>query len=128
MGRHRQTTPSQGNTMEQYTTPTPLPQHQTRMGGSAEALVVPATAEEPLYAEILAAIQGTRVALGGKIEMVAVEVNILRKDLCKVSDMVKVAEGSIMDLQTEVGTLRKQMTQVTSTVGVWEAKLEDSEG
>ncbi|KAJ1213199.1 hypothetical protein NDU88_000838 [Pleurodeles waltl] len=33
MGRHRQTAVSQGNTVEQYTTPAPLPQCQARMGG-----------------------------------------------------------------------------------------------
>ncbi|KAJ1218738.1 hypothetical protein NDU88_006315 [Pleurodeles waltl] len=57
---------------------------------------------------------------GGKTETVAVEVNLLRADLCKVSDKVKVAKGSIVDLQAEVGTLRKQMAQVTSTVGTLE--------
>ncbi|KAJ1134624.1 hypothetical protein NDU88_001075 [Pleurodeles waltl] len=105
--------------MEQYTTP--LPQRQTRTGGLGEALEVPATAGEPTCTELLATIHGARVALEGKIETVAVEVNLLRADLRKVSDKVKVAEGSIVDLQTEVGTLRKQMAQVTSTVGTLEA-------
>ncbi|KAJ1179102.1 hypothetical protein NDU88_004338 [Pleurodeles waltl] len=81
-----------------------------------------------MRAELLAAIHGTRVALEGKIETVAVEVNRLQADFRKVSNKVKVAEGSIVDLQTEVGTLRKQMAQVTSTVGTLEARLEDSEG
>ncbi|KAJ1210701.1 hypothetical protein NDU88_006063 [Pleurodeles waltl] len=66
------------------------------------------TAEEPLQAEILTTIQGSRVALEGKIETVAVEVNLHRADLRKISDKVKMAEGSIMELQTEVGVLRKQ--------------------
>ncbi|KAJ1198353.1 hypothetical protein NDU88_002194 [Pleurodeles waltl] len=98
--------------MEQYTTPTPLPQHQTHMRGwSGEALGALATADEPSRAELLAAIQGFRVALKGKIETVAVEVNLLQADLRKVSDKVKVAEGSIVNLQKEGGTLRKQMVQ-----------------
>ncbi|KAJ1138380.1 hypothetical protein NDU88_004767 [Pleurodeles waltl] len=100
---------------------------QTHLGGSVEALEVPATQEEPTRAELLAAIHGAGVALEGKIEMVAVEVNLLRADLRKVSDKFKVAEGSIVDLQTEVGTLCKQKAQVTSTVGTLEARLEDSE-
>ncbi|KAJ1114893.1 hypothetical protein NDU88_003123 [Pleurodeles waltl] len=58
--------------------------------------------EEPSQVEILAAIQGSRVALEGKIETVVVEVNLLRADLRKVSDKVKVAEGSIVELQLEV--------------------------
>ncbi|KAJ1139760.1 hypothetical protein NDU88_006127 [Pleurodeles waltl] len=114
--------------MEQYTTPMPLPQRHTHTGGSAEALEEPATEGEPTRAELLATIHGAGVALEAKIEMVAVEVNLLRADLRKVSDKVRVAEGSIVDLQTEVGTLSKQMAQVTSTVGTLEARLEDSEG
>ncbi|KAJ1107856.1 hypothetical protein NDU88_005244 [Pleurodeles waltl] len=66
--------------------------------------------------------------LEGKIETVAVEVNLLRADLRMVSEKVKVVEGSIVDLQTEVGTFRKQMAQITSTVGTIEARLQDSEG
>ncbi|KAJ1211147.1 hypothetical protein NDU88_006508 [Pleurodeles waltl] len=62
------------------------------------------------------------------MEAVAVEVNLLRTDLRKVSHKVKVVEGSNVDLQTEVSTLRKQMAQVTSMVGMLEARLEDSEG
>ncbi|KAJ1207499.1 hypothetical protein NDU88_002890 [Pleurodeles waltl] len=52
------------------------------------------------------------MVLGWKIDTVAVEVILLQADLRKVSDKVKVAEGSIVDLQTEVGTLRKQMAQL----------------
>ncbi|KAJ1149081.1 hypothetical protein NDU88_001899 [Pleurodeles waltl] len=66
-----------------------------------DVLSTPVTADEPSRAELLAAIQGSRVALEGKIEMVVVEVNLLRADLRKVSDKVKVAEGSIVELQME---------------------------
>ncbi|KAJ1179473.1 hypothetical protein NDU88_004707 [Pleurodeles waltl] len=69
-----------------------------------------------------------RVALEGKIETVAVEVNFLLADLMKVSKKVKVPEGSIVELQTEVGSLRKQMVQVDSTVERLEARLKDAEG
>ncbi|KAJ1088939.1 hypothetical protein NDU88_002093 [Pleurodeles waltl] len=85
---------AQGNTILQYTTPTPLPHRQTQLGEPGEDLGTPVTAEEPSCAELPAAIQGSRVALKGKIETVAVEANLLRADLQKVSDKVKVAEGS----------------------------------
>ncbi|KAJ1165871.1 hypothetical protein NDU88_006288 [Pleurodeles waltl] len=98
----RQTTVSQGNTIETYTTPSPLP-HQTRVGGPGDELGTPAAVEEPLRAELLAAIQGLREALERKLDSVAVEVNLPRADLWKISDKVKVAEGSIVELQTEVG-------------------------
>ncbi|KAJ1114864.1 hypothetical protein NDU88_003094 [Pleurodeles waltl] len=71
------------------------------MGGSKEVLGPQATAEEPSHVKLLAAIQGARVALEEKIETVAVGLNLLRTDLHKVSDNIKVAEGSIVDLQTE---------------------------
>ncbi|KAJ1150786.1 hypothetical protein NDU88_003575 [Pleurodeles waltl] len=119
---------SQGNTMEQYTTAVPTLQGVTRVAGSDDGQSGLLPVEEPSLVEILAAIQGSRVALEGKIETVAVEVNLLRADLRKVSDKVKVAEGSIVELQAEVGTLRKQMAQAGSTVGRLEARLEDAEG
>ncbi|KAJ1096185.1 hypothetical protein NDU88_001329 [Pleurodeles waltl] len=87
--------------MEQYTTPTSLPQRQTPLGRPGEALEEPSAAGEPTRAELLVAIHGARVALEGKIETVAVEVNLLQTDLHKVSEKVKVAEGAIVYLQTE---------------------------
>ncbi|KAJ1201854.1 hypothetical protein NDU88_005658 [Pleurodeles waltl] len=82
--------------MEQYITPTPQPQRQNHTGGSGEALAVPAAAGKPTRTELLDAIHGTRVAQEGKIETVAVKVNLLRADLRKVSDKAKVAEGVLL--------------------------------
>ncbi|KAJ1181036.1 hypothetical protein NDU88_006247 [Pleurodeles waltl] len=110
MGRHRQAAPSQGNTTEQYTTSGPLPQHQMQQGGLGDHPIIPVTTEEPSLAELLAAIQGSRVTLEGKIETVAVEVNLLQANLRKVSDKVKVAEGSIVELRTEVDTAKTDGT------------------
>ncbi|KAJ1154192.1 hypothetical protein NDU88_006946 [Pleurodeles waltl] len=72
MGRHKRTDASQGNTMEQYTTPVILPQRVARLGVSGDAVGTPLNTEE-----LLTAIQGSPVALEGKIETVAVEVNLL---------------------------------------------------
>ncbi|KAJ1189428.1 hypothetical protein NDU88_006173 [Pleurodeles waltl] len=105
--------------MKQYSTPVVLPQRAVRLEVSGDAAGTLRNTEEPSRAELLAAIQSSRVALEGKIEMVTVEVNLLWADLRKVSDMVKVAEGSIAELQSEVGTLRKLMVQATSTVYGW---------
>ncbi|KAJ1081843.1 hypothetical protein NDU88_002016 [Pleurodeles waltl] len=128
MGHQKRTDTSQGNTMEQYTTPVVFPQRTSRLEVSGDAACTPLNAGEPSQAELLVAIQGSRVALEGKIETVTVEVNLLRADLRKVSDKVKVVEGSIAELQSEVGTLRKQVAQATSTVGRLEARLVDVEG
>ncbi|KAJ1083707.1 hypothetical protein NDU88_003862 [Pleurodeles waltl] len=124
MGRHRRTDSLQGNTMEQYTTLVPLPQRKARLGWSEDGQSMATNAEEPSRALILAALQGLLVALEGKIETAAVEVNLLWADLRKVSDKVKVEEGSIVEL----GALHKQMVQTTSTVGRLQARLEDAEG
>ncbi|KAJ1192470.1 hypothetical protein NDU88_001777 [Pleurodeles waltl] len=67
------------------------------------------------------------VALEGKIETVGVEVKLLRTDLRKVADKVKVAEGSIVELQTEVGVLWKQMAQANTAVRQLEVRLGDAE-
>ncbi|KAJ1152202.1 hypothetical protein NDU88_004979 [Pleurodeles waltl] len=117
MGHHKLMDALQGNTMEQYTTPVALPQQKARLEVSGVAAGTPLSAGEPSQVELLAGIQGSRVALEGKIETVVVDVNLLRADLRKVSDKVKVLEGSIAELQSEVGTLQKQMAQATSTVG-----------
>ncbi|KAJ1191084.1 hypothetical protein NDU88_000400 [Pleurodeles waltl] len=101
MGRHRQSVTSQGNAIEQYTKPVPLSQQQTRSGGPEDVICAPGSTGEPSQAKLLAAIQGSRVALEGKIETMAVEVYLLRADLRNVSEMIKVAEGSIVELQTE---------------------------
>ncbi|KAJ1178451.1 hypothetical protein NDU88_003697 [Pleurodeles waltl] len=114
--------------MEQYITPVVLPQRAARLEVSGGAAGTPLNTEEASQPELLATIKGSWVALEGKIETVAVEVNLLWADLRKVSDNVKVAEGSIAEIQSEVGTLRKQMVQATSTVGQLEARLEYTEG
>ncbi|KAJ1194250.1 hypothetical protein NDU88_003539 [Pleurodeles waltl] len=98
MGGHKRTDASRGNTMEQYTTPVPLPQRMVRSEVSGDNMRVPMNPEEPSRTELLAPILGSRVALEGKIEAVAVEVNLLRADLRKVSNKVKVVEGSIVEL------------------------------
>ncbi|KAJ1144066.1 hypothetical protein NDU88_010368 [Pleurodeles waltl] len=77
-----------------------LVQCPARLEGSGDDTQVSANPEEPSRVELLAAIQGSRVALEGKIKTVAVEVNLLRADLQKVSNKIKVA-GVYVELQTE---------------------------
>ncbi|KAJ1160565.1 hypothetical protein NDU88_001061 [Pleurodeles waltl] len=103
MGRHKRTDALQGNTMQQYTKPVVLLQRVVRLEVSGDAVGTPLNTKEPSRVELLTAIQGSQVALEGKIETVAVEVNLLRAELRKVADKVKVAEGSIAELQTELG-------------------------
>ncbi|KAJ1209239.1 hypothetical protein NDU88_004617 [Pleurodeles waltl] len=110
-----------------YTTPVAPLWRPAGLEVSGEAAGAPLSAGEPSRAEVLAAIEDSRVALEGKIETVAVEVNLLKADLRKVLDKVKVAGGSIAEIQSEVGTLQSQVAQATSTVGQLEARLEDAE-
>ncbi|KAJ1116148.1 hypothetical protein NDU88_004367 [Pleurodeles waltl] len=88
--------------MKQYTTPVVLLQRVARLEVSGDAVGTPLSTEEPSRAELLAAIQGSRVVLEGKIETVAWKVNLLRADIRTVSDKVKVAEDSIAELQNEI--------------------------
>ncbi|KAJ1157907.1 hypothetical protein NDU88_010604 [Pleurodeles waltl] len=83
------------------------------MGGPGGVPEVPIPEEEPSRAGLLAAIQGSRVVLEGKIKAMAVEVNLLQTDLRKVSDKVKVVEGSIVDLQVEDGTMAVVVPEMT---------------
>ncbi|KAJ1106535.1 hypothetical protein NDU88_003936 [Pleurodeles waltl] len=99
LGRHKQAAP---------------PQCQTQNSRQRQEQAAITSAEEQSRTEILAAIQGSRVALEGKIETVALEVNLLWPDLRKVSDKVAAAEGSIVELQTEVATRRKQLNRNTT--------------
>ncbi|KAJ1135608.1 hypothetical protein NDU88_002046 [Pleurodeles waltl] len=71
--------------MGQYTTPVVLPQRAARLEVSGYAAGMALNSEEPSRAELLVVIQGSWVALEGKIETVAVEVNLLQPDLQKVS-------------------------------------------
>ncbi|KAJ1213358.1 hypothetical protein NDU88_000996 [Pleurodeles waltl] len=121
MGRHRQAGPSQGNTMDQYVTPlqrTTGQKTDMSVHGSEQGLTRP---------ELLAAIHGSRDVLEGKKETVAIEVNLLHTDLHRFSNNVKVAEGSIAELQADVATLQKQMTLVTSQQWALDVRLEDVE-
>ncbi|KAJ1155154.1 hypothetical protein NDU88_007889 [Pleurodeles waltl] len=95
--------------MELYTTPAPSTQWESRP-------------------KLLAAIMGSREALEGKIESVAIEVNLFRADLWKVSGRVQITEGSISELREEVTTLRQQMAEVTSRAETLEARVENAEG
>ncbi|KAJ1097364.1 hypothetical protein NDU88_002484 [Pleurodeles waltl] len=56
------------------------------------------------------------------------EVNILQADVRKVSNKVRVAGGSIPELQMEVTSLQKQMALVNSKSGILEARIEDAKG
>ncbi|KAJ1098193.1 hypothetical protein NDU88_003309 [Pleurodeles waltl] len=90
--------------------------------GAGEETGADLIAGEPSKAELLAPIHGSRAALEGKIELVALEVNLLRADHRKVSERVQITEGSISKLRDEVTTLWKQMAEVTSRAGNLETR------
>ncbi|KAJ1136233.1 hypothetical protein NDU88_002650 [Pleurodeles waltl] len=125
-GKSKQHGTPQGNTKDLYVLLAPASQcaacHTSGRVGQCEET------GEPSRAELMQAIQGSRQALESKIEMVAIEVNLLRTDLCKVSDKVCVAEGSIEQLQAEVVTLNRQVAAKEAHSGALEARVEDSEG
>ncbi|KAJ1193022.1 hypothetical protein NDU88_002328 [Pleurodeles waltl] len=127
-GRNKQATPFQWNTIKHSTVATPLLQCQTQQTGQREDQDASASVEEPPHAELHAAIQGSRSALEGKIESMALEVNLLRTDRRKVLDKVKLAEDSIVELQMKGSTPCKQLAHVNLKSETLEARLKDAEG
>ncbi|KAJ1119823.1 hypothetical protein NDU88_008008 [Pleurodeles waltl] len=99
MGGSKQPGPTQGNTMEQYTMTTPMVQRQTHKGVSRRDVATYLVVEEPSQADCMAMIQGSRIALEGKIETDPLEANLLRTELLKVSDKLRIVEGTIVELQ-----------------------------
>ncbi|KAJ1166112.1 hypothetical protein NDU88_006521 [Pleurodeles waltl] len=83
--------------------------------------------EEPSQTDLMEVIQGSRVALEGKIQTVAIEVTLLHAVLRKVSDKVCIAEGMIADLLSKVATLIQQMTTDNSKTTKLEVRAEDME-
>ncbi|KAJ1213045.1 hypothetical protein NDU88_000684 [Pleurodeles waltl] len=77
-------------------------------------------AGEHSRAELLQTIQDSRQALENKIETVAIEINLLRTDLRKVSDNVCIVEGSIEQLQIELATLKKQVVVMEHWLDMWD--------
>ncbi|KAJ1109559.1 hypothetical protein NDU88_006919 [Pleurodeles waltl] len=65
--------------------------------------------EDPISSlkDLILAIQGSKTEVIPKTDVIAVEVNLLRADLHKVSDQVGTAKQDIAVLQAEVGRLRK---------------------
>ncbi|KAJ1173596.1 hypothetical protein NDU88_005426 [Pleurodeles waltl] len=118
MGHHKQTD-AQGNTMEQYTTPVPLPQCVARTKVSGDDMRMPLNPEEPSRAELLAAIQGSRVVLESKIETVVVEVNLLQADLRKVSNKGCGTQGEV-----SIGVEGQQYIAVGRTINMltWDVR------
>ncbi|KAJ1181357.1 hypothetical protein NDU88_006565 [Pleurodeles waltl] len=128
MGKSKRLASLQGNTTELYTTPAMSGQREMHLTRRRTDVGLVTPVAEPMRAELLAAIQGSREALEGKMKSVAVEVKLLQVDLWKVSDRVHITKGSISELRTEVDTLRKQMVEVTSRAGTLEDRVEDAEG
>ncbi|KAJ1129933.1 hypothetical protein NDU88_008293 [Pleurodeles waltl] len=78
--------------------------------------------------EILAAIWGTREALESKMDLIVINVNKVRLDLCKVPEGVSGTEKSISTLQQEVKTLQTTVADLRSKTAHMEERLENAEG
>ncbi|KAJ1198730.1 hypothetical protein NDU88_002569 [Pleurodeles waltl] len=113
--------------MELYTTQALSGQQETCLTGRRTDVGLVTPVIEPTRAELFVTIQGSRDALEGKIESVVVEVNLLRGDLWKVSNRVRITKGSISELRTEVDTPQRQMAEVTSKAGTLKDREDDAE-
>ncbi|KAJ1141657.1 hypothetical protein NDU88_007985 [Pleurodeles waltl] len=108
--------------MELYTTPALSGQRETCLTGRGTDVGLVSPVAEPMRAELLAAIQGSRMALGlNQWQSRSISSG-------RTSRRVYITEGSISELQTKVDTLQRQMTEVTSKAGTIEDRVEDVEG
>ncbi|KAJ1207860.1 hypothetical protein NDU88_003250 [Pleurodeles waltl] len=83
---------------------------------------------DPSLREIMDAIQTLRNNIELKIDVVALDVILLRADLRKVTDKVTAAEGQINGLQAVNQQLEKQVQDLKKKQTEMEAKLEGREG
>ncbi|KAJ1198406.1 hypothetical protein NDU88_002247 [Pleurodeles waltl] len=67
--------------------------------------------------EFMAAIQGSPVALEGKIEMMALEVNLLCVNLRRVTDKVQGDIEDIESLEQRLATLQRDEAGFAATTG-----------
>ncbi|KAJ1144497.1 hypothetical protein NDU88_010796 [Pleurodeles waltl] len=78
--------------------------------------------------EILEAICGTRVALECKMGTMAMDINHLRLDLCKVAERVTSTEEEVIELKGKVQTLQATVDTLQSAATRMEICVENAEG
>ena len=85
----------------------------------------PEIPEPDELAEILTAIQASRIAFESQIGGVQLEVSLVRQDLRNVVD--RVAEGRVSELEDTVKELKATVHRLSSTTGALEARAEGAE-
>ncbi|KAJ1165634.1 hypothetical protein NDU88_006053 [Pleurodeles waltl] len=95
-GRNRGPQATETNNLDKYTV-------QLKTVGSErnapDSIGGPPESGDPSLREIMEAIQALRNNIESKIDAVTLDVNLLRADLCEVTDKVTTAEGQINGLQ-----------------------------
>ena len=81
---------------------------QTRQQDSPERSEMPTLpeTESPSLVDVMAAIQGVKGALEGKMDSMAAEVTLLRAEFRKLGERVKENQASILTLQAENNVLK----------------------
>ncbi|KAJ1109130.1 hypothetical protein NDU88_006495 [Pleurodeles waltl] len=97
------------NWTENYANPSPHPLTVDGIGSLQSGLVNRYEGLTPTAEELLASIQGSRVALAGKMDLIAFEINHLRMDLRKVADQTTAVEDYVNVLKQEVKSLRARV-------------------
>ncbi|KAJ1163192.1 hypothetical protein NDU88_003655 [Pleurodeles waltl] len=83
---------------------------------------------KPSLSEIMAAIRDLKGSLEPQVDVVAVDVGLLRADLEKVSHKVSTVVTDIARLQSTSKALEEQVRFLTPEHGRMAARLEDQEG
>ena len=79
------------------------------------------------FAEVLVAIQASRVVLEGQIGGVQSKVSLVRQDFRNVVDLVTEAEGRVSELEDTVKELHATVQRLSAMVGALETRAEDAE-
>ncbi|KAJ1175810.1 hypothetical protein NDU88_001095 [Pleurodeles waltl] len=78
--------------------------------------------------EILAAIQGSHLALEAEMDLMAMDIDHLQLDLRKISERVTEAEGDVSQMQQMVLELQATVVVLKSNTTQMECCLKDAEG
>ncbi|KAJ1089783.1 hypothetical protein NDU88_002928 [Pleurodeles waltl] len=91
-----------------------LPLSMVRAAGEQSTCAQSEEAGDLKLAGLLEEIQGSHEAMLGKIDIVAIKVNLLCDDMQKISERVIDAEGNTKEFQQEIGALKKTVATLQS--------------
>ncbi|XP_069057755.1 transmembrane protease serine 9-like [Pleurodeles waltl] len=97
-------------------------------GASLQQLSEMLRSHSSQFDKLLQAILDIKTTLEGKIDSLALEVNLLRVDQCKLADRVSTNETSIAKVRPDIIALQSQLHSLETEVTALKRRAEDAEG